>query len=195
MPKNYTKEELENGRWVTVKGHRVFIKDGEDIQDTFDRAMNKRPKKKETQSEKTIEEYGLTHRPGNLLEYSDEVASGDKIANGDYFPKDILTHPRDYFPDYGNFKGTEKLLALYKKMQGNPEMEVTIYRGSPSGGVLNTGDWVTLSEEYAKDYAAGGNYADNPNSKVHSYKAKAKELSFDGDSFYEMGYWGKKQKV
>lgn len=150
---------------------------------------------KEEQSEKDISEYGLIHRPGNPLENPDEVATGDKIANGDYFPKDILTHPDWYFPDYGNFKGTEKVLALYKKMQDNPEMEVTIYRGSSSGGVLNKGDWVTLCEKYAKDYVAGGNYADNSNSKVHSYKVKAKELSFDGDSFYEMGYWGKKQKV
>ena len=180
--------DREPYKWITVKGKHIPVYKDEHGDDVF--GVGKE------QSEKTIEEYGLQHRPGNPIEYPDEVATGDKITSGDYFPKDILTHPRDYFPDYGNFKGTEKVLALYKKMQGNPEMEVTIYRGSPSGGVLNTGDWVTLCEDYAKDYAAGGNYSDSPNSKVHAYtKVKAKELSFDGDSFYEMGYWGKQRRV
>ena len=46
MPKNYTKDELENGRWVTMKGARIFIKDGESPEDAFSRAMNKQPENK-----------------------------------------------------------------------------------------------------------------------------------------------------
>ena len=41
MPKNYTKEELENGRWVTMKGTHVFIKDGETPQEAIDRTLGK----------------------------------------------------------------------------------------------------------------------------------------------------------
>lgn len=45
MPKSYTKEELENGRWVTMKGTRVFIKDGETPQEAIDRSLGKSVKK------------------------------------------------------------------------------------------------------------------------------------------------------
>ena len=44
MPKSYTKEELENGRWVTMKGARIFIKDGESPEDAFVRALGKSKK-------------------------------------------------------------------------------------------------------------------------------------------------------
>ena len=151
-------------------------------------AKDKERKAKLAEQQKASENsWRLQHRPGNP---EDGAATVDKIANGDYFPKDILDHARDYFPDYGNYKGVEKLISILKRAQNNPEMEVTIYRGAPSGGKLHKGDWVTLSEEYAKVYAAGGAYADNPNSKVYSYKCKVKDLSFDGDSIYEFGYWG-----
>ena len=63
----------------------------------------------------------LEHRPGNPIAYPDEVATVDKITNGEFFPKDILTNARDYFPDYGNFRGTEKLLNILKQAQNNPE--------------------------------------------------------------------------
>lgn len=143
-------------------------------------------------SNSSIGEYGLTHRPGNPLEYPDEVATVDKILNGQFFPDDILNHPDRYFADYGNFGGEAQLISTLKRAQNNPDMEVTIYRGAPSGGSLNQGDWVTLSKNYAMDYASGGNYADNPDSRVYSYKVRVGDLSFDGDSIYEFGYWGKK---
>ena len=41
MPRNYTEDELKNGRWVTMKGTRVFIKDGETPQEAIDRAMGR----------------------------------------------------------------------------------------------------------------------------------------------------------
>lgn len=138
--------------------------------------------------------YACPHRPGNPLEYPDEVATIDKILCGDFFPKDLLQRPREYFPDYGNYPGTEETLSLLRKAQGNPEMTLTIYRGAPSEGHLNQGDWVTLNKRYAEQFAGNGAHSDNPNSKVYSYTVKAKELSFDGDSFYEFGYWGKSLK-
>ena len=136
------------------------------------------------------ESYMTPHRPGNPIEYPDEVATVDKILSGDFFPKDIIQRAQEYFPDYGDYPGKDEIKMLLAKAQGNPEMELTIYRGAPSGGQLNRGDWVTLSRAYAEEYAADGAHADNQNSKVYEYTAKAKELSFDGDSFYELGYWG-----
>lgn len=46
MPHSYTDEELQNGRWVTVHGHRIFIKEGDtekDIKEKFERSINKNP--------------------------------------------------------------------------------------------------------------------------------------------------------
>ena len=143
---------------------------------------------------KEIIEYGLEHRPGNPLSDPEEVATIDKITGGGYFPDDILKNSRMYFPDAGN-PGADEVVQILQRAQGNPEMEVTIYRGAPSRGVLNSGDWVTLSKSYAEQFAGAGSYSDNPNSKVYKYKAKAKELSFDGDSIFEFGYWRKRQKA
>ena len=82
------------------------------------------------------------------------------------------------------------VVATLRAMQGNPDMPVRVYRGAPSNGQLNTGDWVTLSLSYANQYAGKGMYSDNKNSRVYSYIVKAGELSFDGDSIFEFGYWG-----
>ncbi len=137
-----------------------------------------------------ITDYRIAHRPGDPLTYPEEVATVDKILSGDYFPKDILDHAKAYFTDFVDDPETKTMLALLKAAQNHPEMLLTIYRGAPSGGVLNTGDWVSLSESYAAKYAFGGAYADDENSRVYSYEVKAKDLSFDGDSLYEFGYWG-----
>ena len=140
----------------------------------------------------TIGEYGLAHRPGNPLEYPDEVATVDKILDGGLFPSDLLNHPNQYFADYGDYGEEAQLINTLRRAQNNPDMMVTIYRGAPSGGDLNQGDWVTLSRKYAMAYADGGAYSDNPNSRVYAYKVRVGDLSFDGDSIYEYGYWGKK---
>lgn len=195
--------------WFTVNGVHVPIFEGQSKADAVKAHIAKQVNKdadtkqkqidynkKEAEKKQHVEDtsYRLEHRPGNPFEYPDEVATVDKILSGDYFPDDMLDNARDYFPDYGNFKGTEKIISTLRAAQKNPDMEITVYRGAPSGGALHQGDWVTLSEAYAADYAKGGNYADNDNSKVYSYKVKAKELSFDGDSIYEFGYWGKTKK-
>lgn len=136
-------------------------------------------------------DYRISHRPGDPITYPEEVATVDKILSGDYFPKDILDNARAYFPDYQKDPETLAIIRLLKEAQNKPQTPITVYRGAPSGGVLNTGDWVSLSEKYARQYAYDGIYADSDNSKVYSYKVKACELSFDGDSIYEFGYWGK----
>ena len=49
MPRSYTKEELENGRWITVNGAHIFLKDGETMDDAMKRvkaAMNQEDKKR-----------------------------------------------------------------------------------------------------------------------------------------------------
>ena len=62
-------------------------------------------------------------------------------------------------------------LRKLRKMIGNPDMEVKIYRASPKNE-LNSGDWVTTSKTYADDIKSqnGG--------KVYSHTVKASELLY-----------------
>lgn len=90
--------------------------------------------------------------------------------------------------------GARETIKTLKSIQGQPDAEVTVYRCAPVGE-LNTGDWVSLSKSYAEQYAYDNAYSDNKASKVYSFKAKASELSFDGDDISEFGYWGKSKKV
>nr|DAV56292.1 MAG TPA: hypothetical protein [Caudoviricetes sp.] len=134
-------------------------------------------------------DYMLQHRPGNPKRYPDEVATIDNLSSGRYFPRDFLANARDYLP---MSTGGAESLNVMRSVQGRPDAIVTVYRGAPVGE-LNTGDWVTLSREYAEIYAGDGAYSDNPNSRVFEYKARAGDLSFDGDSLSEVGYWGESQ--
>lgn len=46
MPKNYTKEETK-GKWITVRGRHILVKDGESVEDAFarsDKAMGEKKK-------------------------------------------------------------------------------------------------------------------------------------------------------
>ena len=130
--------------------------------------------------------YFLNHRPIDIREFPEYRI--DLIMDSGIMPNDIFTNPRAILGD----KDTESkdILSILKDVQRIPDATVTIYRGAPSSGVLNTGDWVTLSKMYAEKYAAGGDYCDRPDAKVYRYTVKAKDLSFDGDSIYEFGYWG-----
>ena len=130
--------------------------------------------------------YFGAHRPSSPLKYPDEVATIDQVETHGIFPEDVLDNCRFYAD--GNTREAKRCASIMKSLQGKPEAEVTIYRGSPKGE-LNTGDWVTLDPNYAENYAEGGSDG-SKGAKVYSYKVKAKDISWDGDSFLEFGYWG-----
>ena len=137
-----------------------------------------------------MEDYMITHQPTSPIDYPDEVATADKLTDGEFFPTDILDHPEKYFIDFNKYSDNRKMIANLKAVQGKPNAIITIYRGAPSGGVLHTGNWVTPSYEYAKDYAGDGVNSGSKDAQIYTYKVKAKDLSFDGDSIFEFGYWG-----
>ena len=136
-------------------------------------------------------EYAGPHQPSSHIDYPDEVASAYNITDPNYFPSDILDKPYLYFPNLNDYSDSRRMIQMLKQIQGKPDAIVTIYRGAPSGGVLHTGNWVTPSFDYVKDYAGEGMNSGNKDSKIYSYRVKARDLSFDGDSIFEFGYWGK----
>ena len=94
-------------------------------------------------------------KPANDLNI-DEVVKNARAYNG-------------YLTKY-DLADLEKL----KKIQGNPDMEIKIYRASPVNE-LNNGDWITTSKTYAQDIKRqnGG--------KVYEYTVKASDLKYPND--------------
>ena len=97
------------------------------------------------------------------------------------FPSDFYKNPQ-YYEDMGDKSVQESFRALMK-VKNNPNATITIYRSSPVDDLRN-GDWVTLSKEYAKDHSLYEGV------KVYSFKVKAKDVEFSGDSINEFGYFG-----
>ena len=111
MPKNYTKEELENGRWVTMNGARVFIKDGETPQEAIDRALGKskkQPTKKKVVSKDSPEKFDAdipeVATPESIDKYTkrlskdsiEDIAWDFSKENHIYIDRDVIenTNPR-----------------------------------------------------------------------------------------------------
>ena len=136
-----------------------------------------------------LEDYQLQHRPS---EPDDDTPSLDKIENHEISPNDLFKHPEYYLNVSGvTPSDLKKFMDLVKKAQGKPDAKFKIYRGSPSGGKLNYGDWVTPFKSYAMIYAYDNAYSDNSESKVYEYTVKASELTCDLNSLAEWGYFGK----
>ena len=122
--------------------------------------------------------YKISHRP---MTRDGGASTLDDLTSA--FGEDI------YGPDALQFFGSgdkreKQVLSLLKKVRGQPDAMVTIYRGAPDGvDKINPGDWVTLSPEVAADYAnlEGG--------RVISQKVPASHVTSWADSLLEFGYY------
>ena len=128
---------------------------------------------------RTASEYFMRHRP------DENGPAAHDLASGSYMPAKVLTHPNFYT----GFKS--KVFEFWhdiRKVQGQPNALITIYRALPSSApaVFNRGDWVTLSRSYAKGHIE----SNVPDGKVISAKVPAKDVRFAGDDLMEWGYWG-----
>lgn len=101
------------------------------------------------------------------------------------FPDDVYEHP-DW---YGT--ADQETLAQLRSVRNDPEALVTIYRAVPEDHQeINTGDWVTLSREYAEEHASRV-YDDVPG-VVLSYQVPASQVFTDGNDLAEYGWTGAK---
>ncbi len=114
------------------------------------------PLAQEARKYKSAHQISGDTKPASNLVNIDDIVQKHKVTNG-------------YLTKYDQTD-----LSKLKKMQGNPEMEITIYRTSPVKE-LNSGDWITTSKTYAQDIKRqnGG--------KVYEYTAKASELKYPND--------------
>jgi hypothetical protein len=112
----------------------------------------------------------------------------DLTGGGQMYPADVYSAKAAQFYGTGYPKADKEAFDLAKKIRGNPNAEVTMYRAVPKDEKItkiNEGDWVTLSKDYAKvhgESVLGDDY------KIISQKVKAKELWTNADSIHEFGY-------
>jgi len=112
----------------------------------------------------------------------------DLTGGGQMYPADVYSAKAAQYYGSGNIRADIEAFNLAKRVRGNPDAEVTIYRAVPKNADIsniNAGDWVTLTKDYAKNHGEavlGNDY------KILSQKVKAKELWTNADSIQEFGY-------
>lgn len=186
------------GRWITVKGKKVFIKDGESQEDAFNRTFGI------TNSDKS-----KTYKSGDIVELTGDVTGGKKVS--DY--KDMQEghnpmSPDDWIDDMGydvvptakNFKTFSEYKDAYdtdgdKASAGQIGKDtITIYRAQSLDYDKNIpyGAWVGLTEKYALEHA--NNALGGKNYIILKAKVKSSDVVWAGDSFQEWGYFPKDSK-
>jgi len=112
----------------------------------------------------------------------------DLTGGGQMYPADVYSEKAAQYYGSGNRRADLEAFNLAKRVRGNPDAEVTMYRAVPKNAdisAINAGDWVTLSKDYAKTHGEsvlGNDY------KILSQKVKAKDLWTNADSIQEFGY-------
>lgn len=125
-------------------------------------------------------DYFMNHRPTQTGLTADNIANQNVETPA---PRDIYEHPEYYFQM--NEKSSQESLRALKKVKGNPDAEITIYRATP-GNKINPGDWITLSKTYANWHNQS---QFNGKANVLEMKVKAKDIQFAGDDINEFGYF------
>jgi len=119
----------------------------------------------------------------------------DLTGGGQMYPADVYSEKAAQYYGSGNRRADIEALNLAKRVRGNPDAEVTMYRAVPKNADIsniNAGDWVTLSKDYAKNHGEAvlrGDY------KILSQKVKAKDLWTNADSIQEFGYQPQQSEV
>lgn len=134
------------------------------------------------------QEYMMSHRPTRSGIYADDLlAEGE---DGLSYPKDVYDKPQNYTFMYTDTPAVmNETMAQLNAVRGNPNGEVTIYRATP-GDTINDGDWITLSESYAKlhnDTQLGGK------GNVLSQKVNVRDIQPAMDDLAEWGYFPQKK--
>jgi len=130
-------------------------------------------------------DYTMRHRPpereaGNTLDDLSMI-----------YPEDLYSSKGWMYYGVGGSPEQQRMdtvsANIMAKVRGKPDAEVTVYRAVPKGVKdFNAGDWVTINREYAKGHGEGplkGDY------DIISKKVKASELTTEGNSLHEQGYW------
>lgn len=123
-------------------------------------------------------DYRIAHRP---MEDAGGASRIHDLTSGSF---DENIYGKNALQYYGSGDSREaSVLNTLKNIRGKSDAKVTIYRGVPEGvDEIAPGDWVTLSESVAKDYA------DRVKGRVISMEVRADDVTASADSILENGY-------
>jgi hypothetical protein len=169
---------LDAGSRGASEGSRNYVVFDDKLIDIVSR--NNQPiRKAEAPQANPQSEYRISHRPMTIEGGSSTL---DNLIPS--FGDDIYTTKALQFFGSGD-KREKDVIRLLVSLKGNPNKEVTIYRGVPSNAEkINYGDWVTLSKDAAQDYANAF-----PGGKVISQNVPASHVTAWPDSLLEQGYY------
>jgi len=134
-------------------------------------------------------DYQMSHRPP---EPEDGAPAYDLTGNGNIYPKDVYDSDgaRIYGHGGSNRAEDKKIHDLLVSIRNKPDAHVTIYRAVPKGVTkVNAGDWVTISEEYAKLHGESSVTARFGDYDILHTTVHANEIYTDGNSLYEWSYY------
>ena len=105
------------------------------------------------------------------------------------YPDDIYSKKAvQYYGHYGGRHPVDvKAIKVIHAYWGQPNKKITVYRAVPAGEnpVINKGDWVTITKEYAVEHGESslrGNY------EIASKDVRAKDVFSEANSIHEFGY-------
>jgi hypothetical protein len=135
-------------------------------------------------------DYRMDHSAPNG---SDEISQSIDNLKGLY-PDDLYSNKGYQYYGSGYDSMDRQAWEILKRVKGNPDAKVTIYRAYPkgTGGTITNGDWVTIVRDYAVEHGEanlGGDY------QIVSKEVKASEVFTNADSLQEQGYDNGKSEV
>lgn len=137
-------------------------------------------------------DYMMEHRPTESGVYASDISkttNTEDYPNGEYMPSDVYEHPEWYFNMREDY--SKESYNVLKKIKGNPEAEITIYRAT-TGNKINKGDWITLSKKYAEFH---NNSQFDGKGNILELEVKAKDVQYAGDDINEFGYFPQESQI
>ncbi len=128
-------------------------------------------------------DYRMEHSAPNS---KDEISQSVDNLSGLY-PDDLYSNKGYQYYGSGYDSMDRKAWEILKRVKGNPDAKVTIYRAYPkdTGGTITNGDWVTIVRDYAVEHGEANLDGDY---QIVSKDVKASEVFTNADSLLEQGY-------
>ena len=131
-------------------------------------------------------EYRMSHQPSDDGPRAFDLTED---GGGDWsMPGDVYDNPNLYTGADATVR--KETMEQLERVRGNPDGLVTVYRYAPEGREFEVGNWVSLSQTYARQH---GESNPTPGGTVQSMQVPAKEVRFAGDDLAEFGWYPESQ--
>ncbi len=131
-------------------------------------------------------EYRMSHQPSDDGPRAFDLTED---GGGDWsMPGDVYDKPNLYTGADATVR--KETMEQLERVRGNPDGLVTVYRYAPEGREFEVGNWVSLSQTYARQH---GESNPTPGGTVQSMQVPAKEVRFAGDDLAEFGWYPESQ--